>query len=92
MNHGDALLRLIAERVISADIADIDAINDDISEAQLKVPWSLLCRALAEVDTEPPRDRRETRFVESGRVGLARNARRTRLAGMSCDVTSRRRC
>jgi len=45
------LHRLIARRVIGKDIAGIDAINDDIIDAQLKFPWSFLCRALAGVDT-----------------------------------------
>jgi L-alanine-DL-glutamate epimerase-like enolase superfamily enzyme len=45
------LHRLIARRVVGKDIADIDAINDDIIDAQLKFPWSFLCRALAGVDT-----------------------------------------
>jgi len=45
------LHRLIARRVIGRDISEIDAINDDIIDAQLKFPWSFLCRALAGVDT-----------------------------------------
>ena len=45
------LHRLIARRVVGKDIADIDAINDDIIDAQLKFPWSFLCRALAGIDT-----------------------------------------
>jgi L-alanine-DL-glutamate epimerase-like enolase superfamily enzyme len=45
------LHRLIARRVVGKDIADIDAINDDVIDAQLKFPWSFLCRALAGVDT-----------------------------------------
>ena len=43
--------RLIAPSVIGRDIAGIDAINDDVIDAQLKFPWSFLCRALAGVDT-----------------------------------------
>lgn len=45
------LHRLIARRVVGKDIADIDSINDDVIDAQLKFPWSFLCRALAGVDT-----------------------------------------
>jgi L-alanine-DL-glutamate epimerase-like enolase superfamily enzyme len=45
------LHRLIARRVVGKDIAEIDAINDDIIDAQLKFPWSFLCRALAGIDT-----------------------------------------
>jgi L-alanine-DL-glutamate epimerase-like enolase superfamily enzyme len=45
------LHRLIARRVVGKDIADIDAISDDVVDAQLKYPWSFLCRALAGVDT-----------------------------------------
>jgi L-alanine-DL-glutamate epimerase-like enolase superfamily enzyme len=45
------LHRLIARRVIGRDISDIDAINDDVIDAQLKYPWSFLCRALGGVDT-----------------------------------------
>ena len=33
------LHRLIARRVVGKDIADIDAINDNIIDAQLKFPW-----------------------------------------------------
>jgi L-alanine-DL-glutamate epimerase-like enolase superfamily enzyme len=45
------LHRLIARQVIGRDISDIDAINDAVIDAQLKYPWSFLCRALAGVDT-----------------------------------------
>ena len=45
------LHRLIARRVVGRDISEIDAINDDTIDAQLKFPWSFLCRALAGVDT-----------------------------------------
>ena len=45
------LHRLIARRVVGRDVSEIDAINDDIIDAQLKFPWSFLCRALAGVDT-----------------------------------------
>ena len=47
----EVLHRLIARRVIGRDISEIDAINDDVIDAQLKFPWSFLCRALAGVDT-----------------------------------------
>jgi L-alanine-DL-glutamate epimerase-like enolase superfamily enzyme len=45
------LHRLIARLVIGRDISEIDVINDDVVDAQLKYPWSFLCRALAGVDT-----------------------------------------
>jgi L-alanine-DL-glutamate epimerase-like enolase superfamily enzyme len=45
------LHRLIARRVVGRDVSEIDAINDDVIDAQLKFPWSFLCRALAGVDT-----------------------------------------
>jgi len=45
------LHRLIARQVIGRDISEIDAINDAVIDAQLKYPWSFLCRALAGVDT-----------------------------------------
>jgi L-alanine-DL-glutamate epimerase-like enolase superfamily enzyme len=45
------LHRLIARLVVGRDISEIDAINDDVIDAQLKYPWSFLCRALAGVDT-----------------------------------------
>jgi L-alanine-DL-glutamate epimerase-like enolase superfamily enzyme len=45
------LHRLIARLVIGRDISEIDAINDAVIDAQLKYPWSFLCRALAGVDT-----------------------------------------
>jgi len=47
----EVLHRLIARLVIGRDISDIDAINDAVIDAQLKFPWSFLCRALAGVDT-----------------------------------------
>jgi L-alanine-DL-glutamate epimerase-like enolase superfamily enzyme len=47
----EVLHRLIARLVIGRDIRDIDAINDAVIDAQLKFPWSFLCRALAGVDT-----------------------------------------
>jgi L-alanine-DL-glutamate epimerase-like enolase superfamily enzyme len=45
------LHRLVARSVIGRDVADIDAINDDVIDAQLKYPWSFVCRALGGVDT-----------------------------------------
>jgi L-alanine-DL-glutamate epimerase-like enolase superfamily enzyme len=47
----EVLHRLIARSVIGRDISEIDAINDDVVDAQLKFPWSFLCRALAGIDT-----------------------------------------
>ncbi len=47
----EVLHRLIARLVIGRDISDIDAINDAVIDAQLKFPWSFLCRALSGVDT-----------------------------------------
>lgn len=47
----DVLHRLIARLVVGRDISEIDAINDAVIDAQLKYPWSFLCRALAGVDT-----------------------------------------
>jgi L-alanine-DL-glutamate epimerase-like enolase superfamily enzyme len=47
----EVLHRLIARLVVGRDISEIDAINDDVIDTQLKFPWSFLCRALAGVDT-----------------------------------------
>lgn len=47
----EVLHRLIAKLVIGRDISEIDAINDAVIDAQLKFPWSFVCRALAGVDT-----------------------------------------
>ena len=47
----EVLHRLIARLVVGRDISDIDDINDAVIDAQLKYPWSFLCRALAGVDT-----------------------------------------
>ena len=47
----EVLHRLVARSVIGRDIADIDAINDAVISAQLKYPWSFVCRALGGVDT-----------------------------------------
>jgi L-alanine-DL-glutamate epimerase-like enolase superfamily enzyme len=45
------LHRLVSPQVIGRDISEIDAINDSVIDAQLKFPWSFVCRALAGVDT-----------------------------------------
>lgn len=47
----EVLHRLVAPRVLKRDVSEIDAINDDVIDAQLKFPWSFLCRALGGVDT-----------------------------------------
>src|SRR5690349_10517235 len=47
----EVLHRLIARSIVGRDISEIDAINDAVIDAQLKFPWSFLCRALAGVDT-----------------------------------------
>lgn len=47
----EVLHRLVARSVLGRDIADIDAINDSVINAQLKYPWSFVCRALGGVDT-----------------------------------------
>jgi L-alanine-DL-glutamate epimerase-like enolase superfamily enzyme len=47
----EVLHRLVARLVVGRDISDIDAINDAVIDAQLKFPWSFVCRALAGVDT-----------------------------------------
>jgi L-alanine-DL-glutamate epimerase-like enolase superfamily enzyme len=47
----DVLHRLVARAVVGRDISEIDAINDAVIDAQLKFPWSFLCRALAGIDT-----------------------------------------
>jgi len=45
------LHRDIAPRVLGKDPANIDDINDNCIEANLKYPWSYVCRALGGVDT-----------------------------------------
>ncbi len=45
------LHRLVARHAIGQDPADIDAIVDRTVEANLKFPWSFVCRALSGVDT-----------------------------------------
>ena len=47
----DVLHQLVARRVLGKDIADIDAINDEVVDANMKWPWSAVCRALSGVDT-----------------------------------------
>lgn len=47
----DMLHGLVKRRVLGRDIADIDAINDDVINSGMKFPWSFVCRALAGVDT-----------------------------------------
>ena len=47
----EVLHRLLARPIIGRDVSEIDAINDVAVEAQLKFPWSFVCRALAGVDT-----------------------------------------
>ena len=45
------LHQLVARRVLGRDISDIDAINDGVIDANMKWPWSAVCRALCGVDT-----------------------------------------
>ena len=47
----DVLHQLVARRVLGRDISEIDAINDAVIDANLKWPWSAVCRALCGVDT-----------------------------------------
>lgn len=47
----DALHQMVARRVIGKDVSDIDAINDLVIDANMKWPWSFVCRALCGVDT-----------------------------------------
>jgi L-alanine-DL-glutamate epimerase-like enolase superfamily enzyme len=47
----EVLHRLLARLVVGRDVSEIDAINDAVIDAQLKFPWSFICRALAGVDT-----------------------------------------
>jgi L-alanine-DL-glutamate epimerase-like enolase superfamily enzyme len=47
----EVLHRLVASHVLGRDPADIDAIVDRAVEANLKYPWSFVCRALCGVDT-----------------------------------------
>ncbi len=45
------LHRQVAPRVIGMDAAEIDSIVDRVIDANMKFPWSYVCRALAGVDT-----------------------------------------
>jgi L-alanine-DL-glutamate epimerase-like enolase superfamily enzyme len=45
------LHRLVARQVLGADPAHIDALVDHVIDAQMKFPWSFVCRALTGVDT-----------------------------------------
>jgi L-alanine-DL-glutamate epimerase-like enolase superfamily enzyme len=47
----EVLHRLVAPHVLGRDPADIDAIADRAVEANLKYPWSFVCRALCGIDT-----------------------------------------
>lgn len=47
----EALHQRVAQRVIGRDASQIDAINDDVIDANMKYPWSFVCRALGGVDT-----------------------------------------
>jgi L-alanine-DL-glutamate epimerase-like enolase superfamily enzyme len=45
------LHRQVARHVLGADPAQIDALVDRVIDANMKFPWSYVCRALAGVDT-----------------------------------------
>jgi L-alanine-DL-glutamate epimerase-like enolase superfamily enzyme len=45
------LHRHVARHVLGSDPADIDGIVDRVIDANMKFPWSYVCRALAGVDT-----------------------------------------
>jgi L-alanine-DL-glutamate epimerase-like enolase superfamily enzyme len=45
------LHRQVARHVLGSDPAEIDALNDRVIDANMKFPWSFVCRALAGVDT-----------------------------------------
>ena len=47
----DMLHNMLARDVLKRDISDIDAINDAAINALMKFPWSIVCRALAGIDT-----------------------------------------
>ncbi len=47
----DMLHGLVQRSVLGRDIADIDAINDDVINSAMKFPWSIVCRALSGIDT-----------------------------------------
>jgi L-alanine-DL-glutamate epimerase-like enolase superfamily enzyme len=45
------LHRLVARQVLGSDPAEIDALADRVIDANMKFPWSFVCRALVGVDT-----------------------------------------
>jgi L-alanine-DL-glutamate epimerase-like enolase superfamily enzyme len=45
------LHRLVANRVLGSDPAMIDGLVDKVIDANMKFPWSFVCRALSGVDT-----------------------------------------
>lgn len=45
------LHRLVARHVLGSDPAQIDALVDRVIDANMKFPWTFVCRALAGVDT-----------------------------------------
>ena len=45
------LHRLVAPRVLGSDPAQIDALVDRVIDANMKFPWTFVCRALSGVDT-----------------------------------------
>ncbi len=47
----EVLHQMVARRVLGRDISEIDAINDEVIDANMKWPWSAVCRALCGVDT-----------------------------------------
>lgn len=47
----DVLHQMVARRVLGRDASDIDAINDLVIDANMKWPWSFVCRALCGIDT-----------------------------------------
>ena len=47
----EVLHQLVARRVLGRDISEIDAINDEVIDANMKWPWSAVCRSLCGVDT-----------------------------------------
>lgn len=48
---GIVLHRQVARHVLGSDPAQIDALVDRVIDANMKYPWSYVCRALAGVDT-----------------------------------------
>jgi L-alanine-DL-glutamate epimerase-like enolase superfamily enzyme len=47
----EVLHQMVARRVLGRDISEIDAINDEVIDANMKWPWSFVCRALCGIDT-----------------------------------------